>query len=202
MDLLYVIKSLEVLTALVAVFYVRKYKEKYFGYFLIYILVLVSFEILIALFFPKDNKHIYNIYTLFEFNLVALIYYNLNQEKFSLKSIKYIMIAFNSIYFFSFYFVNLQDYTVLIGAFLVSCFMILYLKELLNSNKIINYKVNLSFWITVGMLFYYLTTIPFLTLVYVIGLTDKLLYYIIHVITILTHICFIFGILWSQKTMS
>jgi hypothetical protein len=200
MDLVEVIKFLELLTVLVVLFHFKKYKEAYFKCFFVYALVLFTFEILIYFFFKKNNIHIYNIYTFFEFNLVATIYYFLNKEKLSLTLMKYSMIVFNIVYFISFYFTSLQAYTTILGALIVSVFMILYLKELLNSSKIIDYRIDLSFWITVGMLFYYLTTIPFLTLVYVIGMKSPLLFYIIHIITIITHLCFIYGLIWSRKT--
>jgi len=162
--------------------------------------VLLGFEYLIANFFEKDNQSIYNIYTFFEFNLVSLIYYTLNKEKPSRMVIQYLIGVFNCVYFFSFYFLVLQNYTVTIGAIMVSVFMILYLKELLNSDKIIEYKREVSFWITIGMLFYYLGTIPFLALVYFIGLKGVFLFKIINIITIITHLCFIFGVLWSRRT--
>ncbi len=190
----------EFATVLVALFSYQKHKQLYFKCFVAYVLVLFGFEYLIVNFFEKDNQDIYNIYTFFEFNLVSIIYYNLNKEKLSRLIISYLIGVFNVVYFLSFYFLLLQKYTVTIGALTVSVFMILYLKELLNSNKIIDYKRDLSFWITVGMLFYYLCTIPFLALVYFIGLKDLLLFYIINIITIITHLCFIFGLLWSRKT--
>jgi hypothetical protein len=190
----------EFATVLVALLQYKKHKQLYFKYFVAYVLVLFGFEFLIATFFEKNNQSIYNIYTFFEFNLVTIVYFNLNKEKLSRLIIKYLIVSFNIIYFLSFYFLILKDYTVTLGALVVSVFMILYLRELLNSTKIIDYKRELSFWITVGMLFYYLSTIPFLALVYILKLKDVLLFYIIHFITIITHLCFIFGLLWSKRT--
>jgi len=190
----------EFATVLVALLKYKTHKQLYFKYFVVYVLVLLGFEYLIANFFEKDNQSIYNIYTFFEFNLVSLIYYTLNKEKPSRMVIQYLIGVFNCVYFFSFYFLVLQNYTVTIGAIMVSVFMILYLKELLNSDKIIEYKREVSFWITIGMLFYYLGTIPFLALVYFIGLKGVFLFKIINIITIITHLCFIFGVLWSRRT--
>ncbi len=190
----------ELATVLVALLKYKTHKQLYFKYFVVYVLVLLGFEYLIANFFEKDNQSIYNIYTFFEFNLVSLIYYTLNKEKPSRMVIQYLIGVFNCVYFFSFYFLVLQNYTVTIGAIMVSVFMILYLKELLNSDKIIEYKREVSFWITIGMLFYYLGTIPFLALVYFIGLKGVFLFKIINIITIITHLCFIFGVLWSRRT--
>ncbi|MBL4642875.1 MAG: hypothetical protein JKY44_04700 [Flavobacteriaceae bacterium] len=190
----------EFATVLVALFSYQKHKQLYFKCFVAYVLVVFGFEYLIGNFFEKDNQGIYNIYTFFEFNLVSIIYYNLNKEKLSRLIISYLIGVFNCVYFLSFFFLILQNYTVTIGALIVSVFMIFYLKELLNSDKIIEYKREVSFWITVGMLFYYLCTIPFLALVYFIGLKGIFLFKIINIITIITHLCFIFGLLWSKRT--
>ncbi len=190
----------EFATALVALITYQKHKQFYFKCFVAYVLVLLGFEYLIASFFEKDNQGIYNIYTFFEFNLVSIIYYTLNKEKLSRLILRYLIGIFNCLYFLSFYFLFLQNYTVTIEALIVSVFMILYLKELLNSEKIIEYNREVSFWITVGMLFYYLCTIPFLALVYFIGLKGVFLFKIINIITIITHLCFIFGLLWSKRT--
>ncbi len=195
-----IIVYFEFATVLVALLKYKTHKQLYFNYFVAYVLVLLGFEYLIANFFEKDNQSIYNIYTFFEFNLVSIIYYTLNKERLSRMVIRYLVGIFNCIYFLSFYFLILQNYTVTVGALMVSVFMILYLKELLNSDKIIEYKQEVSFWITVGMLFYYLCTIPFLALVYFIGLKGVFLFKIINIITIITHLCFIFGLLWSKRT--
>lgn len=191
---------LELITGIVAVCYYKKYKSKAFKYFLCYIWLVFGVE-LIGFISKKMDVHnywIYNIYTFFEFNLIALIYYQLTNDKISHKSIKFLILCFNIIYFFGFIYVSIQKYCVVLGSFIVSIFLMLYLKELLNSDKIISFKKNFSFWITVGFLLYYLTSIPFQT-VYLIGLKSRELFYIQILITIVTHSCFIYGLLWGKK---
>ncbi len=197
-----IVLSVEFATLMVALFYVNKHKQKYFKYFIAYAAVIFIVEYIGNVLIKKNNGYVYDIYTFFEFNLVAIIYYHLNKEKFSLRVIKYMTVIFNVIYFLSFYFDFLQRYIVVTLAFILSLFMILYFKELLSSNKIINYRKNLSFWITTGMLFYYLTTIPYLALVYITDLTNDYANFIIRLITVATHLCFITGIICSQKKVN
>ncbi|PQJ68510.1 hypothetical protein [Polaribacter butkevichii] len=192
-------------TAIVAVSFFKKYKLPYFKYFLGYVITVIVFEYIVQLanFYGHATKGIYNIYTFFEYNLVALIYFKLTKETVSHKWIKYLMILFNIIYLFSFIFKRIQDYTVLLGALIVCLFMVFYLKELLKSDRIISFEKSLPFWITIAFLLYYLTSLPFYTWLYVIGIESKkdgiTLFKVQRIIIILTHFCFIAGLIWSSK---
>ena len=113
------------------------------------------------------------------------------------------MFLFNCVYFLSFIFNQIEKYTVILGALIVCSFMFFYLKELLKSDKIINFQKSLPFWITIAFLLYYLTTIPFYTALYVIGIESRkggvTLFTVQQIIIILTHSLFIGGLIWSSK---
>ena len=196
---------LEILAALFAVVLYKKHQQPFYKYFLGYLIVVIFIETLGVLcrIYKIPATQAYNVYTFFEYNLVALLYFKLTKEKVSHRWIKYLMIAFNIVYFSSFIFINLQSYTVLLGAIIVSLFMIFYFKELLKSDKIISFQKDLSFWITIGFLLYYLTTIPFYTVLYIIIIESKaeqqLLFNLQSVIVILTQLCFISGLLWGTN---
>ena len=149
---------------LVAIFCLFKYRETFFKVFVAYLFVQFAVEFLVRNYFEKDNMYsIYDILTFFEFNLISLLFYTLNTQRKSRNLIKYFTIGFNIIYALSFYYEILKNYTVVLGGIMASIFMFIYLKDLLSSNKIVNYKRDLSLFVTVIMLFYYLSTIPFLT---------------------------------------
>lgn len=191
----------EFATFFLAFLFLRKFNAPFYKYFLMYVSATFFVELLVSSFYEKNNVSIYNIYTFFEFNFIVLIYYSLTKEKFSHTIIKYLSVVFNLIFFLSFIIISIEKYTVTLMAVLASIFSVVYLKELLNSNKIINYKSDLSFWITVGILLLYLPTIPFFYLIYVVNL-DNSLFYISHFFTLITHLCFIYGLIWSRKTES
>ncbi|WP_298762364.1 hypothetical protein [uncultured Polaribacter sp.] len=194
-----------IITGIFTLIYRRKYNTVFYKYFLAYIIMAIVVESLgvILTSYRISNIVVYNVYTFFEFNFVALIYYTLTKEEVSHLWIKYLMIFFNGIYFLSFIFKILEKSTVLLGAMVVCVFMVFYLKELLKSDKIIRFQKDLSFWITVGFLIYYLTTMPFYTVFYIFGYDAKSegpnLFILQSVIIIFTHICFISGIIWSSK---
>jgi len=197
-----IIYPLEIITGIVAFWSFKKYTMPYYKYFLWYIVTVVLFESIgwvYNLYELPGKYQVFNIYTFFEFNFVSLIYYKLTKELFSKRSIKFLMVLFNFIYFVSFLYTPLKDYTIFILAIILSFFMILYLKELLNSDEIISFKERLSFWITIAFLFYYLATIPYYTALYLIIHRASYLFYLHHGVLIITYLCFIYGLLCSKK---
>jgi len=192
----------ELLIAVLAIVYYKKYTSSFYKYFILYTCCAFLVEFIAEVFLKGTNNWwLYNLYTFVEFNLVALIYYHLTKEKKSHRIIFYIVLLFNITYLISFIFIALQNYTPILLGVLVSVFIFLYLKELLNSNKIVNFRKDISFWITIGFLIYYLATIPFFTLLFVVGMKDRILFYILQGILVITHLIFIVGLLCSKKTV-
>ena len=72
--LVYIVLCAELATLIVALSYVKKHKQKYFKYFVAYAAVIFIVEYIANMVVTKDNGYIYDIYTFFEFNLVAIIF--------------------------------------------------------------------------------------------------------------------------------
>jgi hypothetical protein len=90
------------------------------------------------------------------------------------------------------------------GSFIVTIAIFLFFKDFINSDKISNFKKSLSFWISSGLLIYYLGTIPITSIMnYMQSINDKaevhFLFNIQYVLVALMYSIFIFGALWSQK---
>jgi hypothetical protein len=80
-----------------------------------------------------------------------------------------------------------------------SVFIILFFRELLNSDKILNYKKMLSFWVSVGFLIFYLSTIPFFALIYSGFFDNRVMFPLLYSIIIVFHLCFIYGLVTCKK---
>lgn len=193
---------IQYLTFILSIIYYKKFKDyTFYKYFVLYLFNLVLLDILIGVLYPngENNKILFNIYTFFEFNVFALIFYNLiSKEKF-LKLVKVFVIVFNSIYFLSFYFTSIEMYTVSIEGFFNSCLIILYFIELLNSNKVLSYKKLFPFWMSVGFLIFYLTSVPFFTLLYANLFDTRTMFPIIYYLTLLLHLSLIYGLVACKK---
>lgn len=197
--LYYLALLVQVVTLLVVTFRYKKYKSRFSFYFMSFIYVTVIVE-LIGWYYLKVIKEysfeVYNIYTFLEFNLVTLMYLSLIKESKSLHLIKFLNVAFNLVYVSSFFYTPLQSYTITILSLVVSVFFVAYLRELLSSDKILNYKVHLPFWITAGFLIYYLSSIPLQFIRE--SLTTREMFSVQMIIIYIMHSCFIYGFIWGK----
>lgn len=196
-------------------------KYKYFVFFLISLFSLdfignVLYEIQDFIEgYEGENLPVYSLLTLLEFNFLFLFYKGLSEDKTTKKVIWFNAWTFNSIFIVStfYYLYNglfLEKYNSIAsisGGILVAIIFFMFLREFLISNKILNYKRNLTFWITFGLLFYYLASIPvsfFLDYLEFDSLEAKRSaaenHALIHFyLGLFMHSCFIFGMFWSKK---
>lgn len=195
-----VMRWLPYFTLLISLFLYKKYKNHpFYKFFILYVLIIVIVDVINDAFFEVNNLILFDIYTFFEFNSFALIYYHLLKDK-MIKILKALVIIFNLIYFLFFYFDFYTMYTVPIEGIVNSIIVILFFIELLNSERILNYKKLLSFWISVAFLVFYLTTVPFWSLYYSSIFATRDMFSIIYYLVALFHIIFIYGLIACKKT--
>ncbi|MFY9242984.1 MAG: hypothetical protein WAO74_08155 [Polaribacter sp.] len=189
------------LTLLLSLFLYKRYKSyAFYKYFILYILIIVIVDVINAVFFTVNNLILFDIYTFFEFNSFALVYYHLLKDKTRLNILKALVLVFNVIYFIFYYFDFYTMYTVPIEGIVNSIIVILFFIELLNSENILNYKKLLSFWLSVAFLVFYLTTVPFWSLFYSSIFATRDMFYIIYYLASIFQIIFIYGLLACKKT--
>lgn len=198
----------QVITAVVCTIYYFKFKNTFLKY-----LVLVLWYFCINEFAAKyykiytgnHNSIFYNIKQIFEFTFYILLYKN------SVKNVKdiklmtwllvfyYISVVINCFFndFREVYFV--ENY--LVGASCIVIGIILYFYETLNSDDIIYINKKLLFWISVGLLIYYLPSIPFkvVTKYYKNSPTVPYIYNINYLLVFLMNLLFISGFVWGNK---
>jgi hypothetical protein len=172
----------------------------FYKYFILYILVIVIVDKLSIYIFVTDTITLFNVYTFFEFNLFALIYYHLIKDKTRVTVLKTLVISFNSIYLLSFYFDFYTLYTIPLEGVVNSIIIILFFIELLNSEEILNYKKLLSFWISVGFLIFYVTSVPFWSLYYSSIFETRAMFPIIYYLATVFQLIFIYGLITCKKT--
>ena len=194
-------RFLPYLTLLLCFVFYKNYKSNtYYKYFILYLLVIIIFDLLAQFIFVRENVTLFNVYTFFEFNLFALIFYQLIKEKTRLIILKTLMITFNMLYFLSFYFDFYILYTIPLEGVFNSIIVILFFIELLNSDEILNYKKLLSFWISVSFLIFYLTSVPFWSLYYSSIFETRSMFPIIYYLATVFQLIFIYGLLACKKT--
>lgn len=178
----------------------KKVKSRFAFFFAFFIYVTCLVEGL-GLYYWKvlraPSVDIYNIYLFFEFNLISLMYLSIIKDARSLKLIKVLNILFNSFYVVTFFYEPLQTYSIILESLVLSIFFISYLRELLVSDKILNYKNLLPFWITCGFLIFYLSSIPFQLLRE--SMQNRNLFFIPMFLIYIMHTAFIYGLIWRKE---
>jgi len=158
-----IINSVPTLISLLAViFFYKKLQPKWlqlFFYFLLYTLVTEIGAVLYSQYLRKSNHFIINIYLLINFSFYLLIFFKTFEKK-SLKSfirIAFILFilfySFNILFIEGFYFFNI--YSFCLGSIIIVSCSLLYFMELFSSDRIINYFTLPMFWISTGLLFFY-----------------------------------------------
>lgn len=198
----------EILTAIVGTIYYRKYKNTPILKYFIYLLWYISINELIGLYIRLDNgvnAILYNIYHVINFTFYFLLYwYYLNNIKnkklvFTLSITFIISFIING--FYENYLIEHQRFPYIIASFFIVITIVLYFFEILNSEKVLHTKRNLLFWISVGLLVYFVGNLPFRILRnYYAELSDATVSFLIKfTLTILMNMCFIIGFVWSDK---
>ncbi|QXP72827.1 hypothetical protein H0I31_03770 [Tenacibaculum sp. AHE15PA] len=139
----------------------------------------------------------HQVYILLELIIIRKMYNGLIKDKAWLKLSNFFLIAFLVIWFLILYRKNFFYTAIIIGAINIGLLVFLYLRELLLSDEILNYKKMLSFWVSVGFLVFYLPSIPFFSLVGYMKSRD--LFPVLNILIIIMNIIISFGLIWSKK---
>jgi len=172
----------ELLAAITGTLYLQKYREdvssRYFVYFL-------WFTVFVELFFGwlsicvekfdffsplndtvfRQNDWIYNVYDIVSFIFFSYIfirlYENVNFKKVSiLTSSLFILFAIINAAFSNEFYDGIVSLNFIFGSILILFLVILYFFQLLMSDKILDFYKMMTFYISVGVLVYHLTTTP------------------------------------------
>ncbi|WP_299312396.1 hypothetical protein [uncultured Aquimarina sp.] len=200
----------ELITVIIGTFYFYKYKNTALKYILLLFWYTVINDLL-GVFYLRGgiitdyNAIIYNIYNVISFTYLLLLYRHYIQNKIHKKAI----LLFSIIYLISFvingffenYLIKHQRFPYIIAAIFLVISISLYFIEILNSQKVLNAKRNLLFWISVGFLIFFVGNLPFRILTnYYLHLADATISFLVKLtLTIIMNICFIIGFIWSDK---
>lgn len=207
LELKHSIKYIELITAVVGSIYFYKYKHTYLKYFLALLWFVVFVEFFGKYYYQLFNSNyiIYNIYHAINFTALLMLYRTFIQNKRHKKWISF----FPSIYLVSFfanlllqnYFNQIQTFPFIIGALLVIFSILLYFLEILSTDKVLYVSKNLLFWISIGLLIYFVGKIPTRLIT---NYWNEVSYYesifiVEYILTIFMNVCFIIGFICTKK---
>jgi len=197
--------ALLLLSAVIGTIRYKNYKSRFSLFFLILLYIAVTVEAFgyyIWKINSSDNTWIYVIYIFFEFNLIFLMYHNILNDLKTKKLITILTVVFNISYFSIILYKGKWAFADLstIESVILSVFLIAYLRELLNSDKILNFKKHLPFWVTTGFMIYFMSSIPFQYIRSTLKVHE--LTFVQPLINYFMYGCFIYAFLWSKKETS
>ncbi|MCL9804979.1 hypothetical protein NAT51_05585 [Flavobacterium amniphilum] len=207
-DIKYFMMLLQFVTAIIGTVYYYKYKNTVLKIFL-FILWYTALNDVLGYFYQdltnaSNNYFIYNFYQILRFCIVLYIY------KFYVESVSYkkLIIGFISVYclsvvinffvedFLSSYFLN----TFIIGATFIATAVLLYLFEVLKSDKVLYVTESLIFWISFAHLVYFVPNIPFYIVrkYYSDSSTIPYIFMINYLLLLMYYLILILGFIWSK----
>lgn len=128
----------------------------------------------------ENNIGVYNIYELIIFPLLFFLYYNLikgkNRKYILLFIIPFVVTSFIEGLFFTDYTKEYQTYPFIVGSLGLSVSVVFYFTQILEDGSFDRIRNNFFFWLSCGILIYYLGNIPFVSVVNIFDINDEVQY--------------------------
>jgi len=204
----YILLSFEGIAAITAILFYDKYKHtvlKYFAWILVYTIL----NDIIAIYVYRlygINVVQYNVYNFIYFLYLYYVFWSFIRSKTYKRWIVYcigifLAASFINILTANFIFEN-QMVAYVVGACLVIFCIILYYIEILSDSRILYIKEDLLFWISIGLLLFYVGYIPIkISREFFSNYEDVFvtLYNVQRILIIIMNSCFIIGFVWTKK---
>lgn len=200
---------MELLSAIIGSIYYYKYKNSVLKNFLIYLWVVVFIEyagyISTKYLDIKYTGFIFNSYFFLSYIYISSLYLRIIRDLKKKKAIRF----FFGIYlisvliggFYENYITDFLSIPFITASFLIVSQVAFYFIEVLNSERVLHVNKNLFFWISIGLLIFYVGNIPFrIALKYYMEKESyTILFSIFYLLIILLNLCYIIGFIWSDK---
>lgn len=200
----------EILSAVMALVFFKKYKDQSTRWILLNLWFVVIVE-LCAMQLRKynlANQWPYNILGIVEIIVFQYIYFEESTSIAAKRIIKiFALLSLSTIVIEAFFysevpFMSFLNYSLAISSFLIAVSALLYLRQLVRTEKILYLKSVLLFWISIGLLFYHICNLPITVLSNVLLDLDVDTYGLLLIQAfagILMYVCFILGFIWSKE---
>ena len=213
----YIILFLETLTALIGVMYWKKWKGTPYTYFIVY-LVIIAVSEYFGFYFSKSGMKVAN-WALFNYMILPfefLFFFWLFQAELGKKKLAMFFVLLYLISWLIDTFILAQpvyksrlwfsSFSYTIGNVLLLIFLLMFLIKLVTGDSILYFKNNILFWISLGLLLFYLGTFPYFGLRNLLYLKYKPVYfvytYFFYLLNYLMYLSFIGGIIWGKPKLS
>ncbi len=204
---------MEAIAFLIAVFHWQKVKNSYWKWFVVYLGIIVLSEIagLTLLYHFKLVWSSRNLYTYFVIPLEFLFFFWLYFRYYENRSARYwplvgaVIYAVAALVNFIFYphtNIGLFPFSYMLGIILVLALAILFFYQLMVGNELLGFKYNTMFWVSLGLLIFYLVSSPYFGLRQLLYAKYRdifwIYYYIQFGVNYLMYIFFCIAFIWGK----
>lgn len=152
------------------------------------------------------NYYVYNFYMLISISAYILLLRTvLSKIAYRTAAVLFLILFIVSFFLNSIYFKEDTNrsftYSFTIGVVLILILSCLYLIEIFNSDKILNFKRSVFFWYILGILVFHVPFMPFMLAInwFLIKQDESIFSLVLFILNFLAHSCYIIGFLWSEK---
>lgn len=204
-SLLYIITFLQFIAAIIASIYFEKYRkssEKYFVFFLWFTFLIEITASIIKSNYPNTVSWLYNVYSFVSVGFYFYWYYEILKTK----HLRIAVIVFSVLFVFitTLAYVLPEEfknrgYAFVVGSIGLLVLILFHFYQLLNSNEVLVIKHKLSFWISTGLLLFYVGIIPLVLLSKTLTISPLSNVIIKISLNIILYGCYIIGFIWTKK---
>lgn len=205
---LFSINFIEIVTAILATIHFKKYcltTERYFLYYLWYSVFTETISVISAYIFNHDFVTIILLYDIVSFSFFIFWYFTILNKSINKKILLIAVVFFYGVTIYEFCFLDwmvTNKYTLISGAIVIIIGSFLYFSEILKSNKILNIKEDLRFWIGTGLLLFNVGYIPIEIFKEIFNAHNEVRIIILICLNVILYTCYSLGFIWAKKEES
>ncbi len=191
--------SVQALTFFLSMIYIfeKNMKIVYLLRFVFFLALLVECIGAYCMKIGTSSFYYHYFYTFLNFSLIMIFYSEIIKDRSRFKFIKLLMVVFYFLGLLSLFRRSVFTYFFITGALIVSISVVFYLRELLLSDRILNYKKLFPFWVSVGFLVFYISSVPFFSML--TYMHNRGLFSILNILIILMNLIIIYGLITCSK---
>lgn len=203
----YLYPSIYAISIIAGLINFKKFKQnkifKVFLYFLVYTFFSEIVAVIMTKYFIISSGPIYSVWNFLNLLFYAYFIYNILSSRLKRKIIKFLVFVFVIITLINFtFYVNFFSdhvvYNTIMAKLIVVIFTLLFFTEIIQSDKLLEIKNSLYFWIIFGVFLYNIGFLPAFALVKYTSYIG-IFRFITLTLNIVMHSCFIIGFFKSQK---
>ena len=168
------------ITFLISILAYRRYHdEKYLRTFPLFFLIVIIVEFTGTWLQARygTNTFLYNLYSILEFSFFLFFYLQIFKRASVKRRIRYLLVIFPLLCLVNIFFVQgmhaFHTYSFTLGSIIINVLGVLYFFQLFNGKEKVNLLKHPAFWINVALIFFYTTSMSFLSVLNYVSTLPK-----------------------------